>query len=159
MDATYQESLCHPKNHDVVYAAVLVKYLQTNSRTRVGIKARMAGKNWRRTLFANQNAGAVDLIMDPNNPRILYASTWNVRRTPYSLSSGGEGSALWKSNDSGETWKEISKNKGFPKDTLGIIGVTVSPINSERVWAVVENKEKGGVYRSDDGGGNLEQYQ
>jgi len=68
------------------------------------------------------------------------------------LSSGGEGSALWKSTDSGETWKEISKNEGFPKDTLGIIGVTVSPKNSERVWAIVENKEKGGLYRSEDGG-------
>ena len=90
--------------------------------------------------------------MDPNNPRILYASTWNVQRTPYSLSSGGEGSALWKSTDSGETWKEISNNKGFAKDTLGIIGVTVSPANSDRVWAIVENKEKGGIYRSDDGG-------
>ena len=90
--------------------------------------------------------------MDPNNPRILYASTWNIQRTPYSLSSGGDGSALWKSTDSGESWKEISKNKGFPSDTLGIIGVTVSPVNSDRVWAIVENKEKGGVYRSDDGG-------
>jgi photosystem II stability/assembly factor-like uncharacterized protein len=141
----------HPKNHDVVYAAVLGNiYKPTQER---GVyKSTDGGKNWRRTLFANENAGAVDLIIDPNNPRILYASTWNVRRTPYSLSSGGEGSALWKSTDSGETWKEISKNKGFPKDTLGIIGVTVSPANGERVWAIVENKEKGGVYRSDDGG-------
>ena len=82
----------------------------------------------------------------------MYASTWRIQRTPYSLSSGGEGSALWKSVDSGDTWKEISKNKGFPTDTLGIIGVTVSPKNSQRVWAMVENKEKGGLYKSDDGG-------
>jgi photosystem II stability/assembly factor-like uncharacterized protein len=141
----------HPKDHNIVYAAVLGNiYKPTQER---GVyKSTNGGKTWKRSLFANENAGAVDLILDPNNPRILYASTWNVRRTPYSLSSGGEGSALWKSTDSGETWKEISKNKGFPKDTLGIIGVTVSPVNSERVWAIVENKEKGGVYRSDDGG-------
>lgn len=141
----------HPKNHNIVYAAVLGNiYKPTQER---GVyKSTDGGNSWRKTLFANENAGAVDLIMDPNNPRILYASTWNIQRTPYSLSSGGDGSALWKSTDSGESWKEISKNKGFPSDTLGIIGVTVSPVNSDRVWAIIENKEKGGVYRSDDGG-------
>jgi photosystem II stability/assembly factor-like uncharacterized protein len=141
----------HPKDHNIVYAAVLGNiYKPTEDR---GVyKSTDGGKTWRKTLFANKEAGAVDLIMDPNNPRILFASTWNVKRTPYSLSSGGDGSALWKSTDSGETWKEVSKNEGFPKDTLGIIGVTVSPANSDRVWAIVENKEKGGVYRSDDGG-------
>jgi len=141
----------HPKDYNVVYAAVLGNiYKPTNDR---GVyKSSDGGLTWDKILFANENAGAVDLIMDPNNPRILYASTWNVRRTPYSLSSGGEGSALWKSTDSGASWKEISNNKGFPSDTLGIIGVTVSPANSDRVWAIVENKEKGGVYRSEDGG-------
>ncbi|RZS99177.1 VPS10 domain-containing protein [Aquimarina brevivitae] len=141
----------HPDNPDIVYAAVLGNiYKPTENR---GVyKSIDGGKNWKKVLFANENAGAVDFTLDPNNPRIMYASTWNARRTPYSLSSGGEGSALWKSTDSGESWKEISTNKGFPKDTLGIIGVTVSPANSERVWAIVENKDKGGVYRSEDGG-------
>ncbi|AXT57419.1 glycosyl hydrolase [Aquimarina sp. AD1] len=141
----------HPTNPDIVYAGVLGNiYKPTQDR---GVyKSIDGGKTWNKVLFANQNAGAVDLTLDPNNPRILYASTWNARRTPYSLSSGGNGSALWKSTDSGKNWKEISKNKGFAKDTLGIMGVTVSPVNSERVWAIVENKEKGGVYRSDDGG-------
>ena len=141
----------HPGNPDIVYAAVLGNiYKPTLDR---GIyKSIDGGATWRKTLFVNDMAGAVDLIMDPNNPRILYASTWRAQRTPYSLSSGGEGSALWKSTDSGETWNEISKNEGFPKDTLGIIGVTVSPKNSERVWAIVEQKEKGGLYMSEDGG-------
>ena len=141
----------HPTNSDIVYAAVLGNiYKPTQDR---GIyKSTDGGKNWKKTLFVNDQAGAVDLVFDPNNPRILYASTWRAQRTPYSLSSGGDGSALWKSNDSGETWTEISKNEGFPKDTLGIIGVTVSPKNSERLWAIVEHKEKGGLYRSDDGG-------
>ncbi len=141
----------HPTNPDIVYAGVLGNiYKPTQDR---GVyKSIDGGKTWNKVLFANQDAGAVDLTLDPNNPRILYASTWNARRTPYSLSSGGNGSALWKSTDSGKNWKEISKNKGFAKDTLGIMGVTVSPVNSERVWAIVENKEKGGVYRSDDGG-------
>ncbi|NAY91508.1 glycosyl hydrolase [Muricauda sp. JGD-17] len=141
----------HPTNHDIVYAAVMGNiYKPTEER---GIyKSIDGGKSWKKVLFVNNQAGAVDLILDPNNPRILYAATWRVQRTPYSLSSGGDGSALWKSTDSGETWTEISKNEGFPKDTLGIIGVTVSPKNSDRVWAIVENKEKGGLYRSEDGG-------
>ncbi|MGJ8733855.1 MAG: VPS10 domain-containing protein [Cellulophaga sp.] len=141
----------HPKDPNIVYAAVLGNiYKPTEER---GVyKSTDGGKTWRKTLFVNSNAGAVDLTLDPNNPRVLYASTWRAKRTPYSLSSGGDGSALWKSTDSGESWTEISKNEGFPKDTLGIIGVTVSPKNSERVWAIVENKNKGGLYRSDDGG-------
>ncbi|MEH6406769.1 MAG: glycosyl hydrolase [Leeuwenhoekiella sp.] len=141
----------HPTNPDIAYAAVLGDiYKPTQDR---GVyKTTDGGKTWNKMLFANENAGAVDLVLDPNNPRVLYASTWNARRTPYSLSSGGEGSALWKSTDSGANWTEISKKKGFPTDTLGIIGVAVSPVNSERVWAIVENKEKGGLYRSDDGG-------
>ena len=141
----------HPDDSDVIYAAVMGNiYKPTPDR---GVfKSTDGGKSWKKVLFANDMAGAVDLKMDPTNPRILYASTWRVQRTPYSLSSGGEGSALWKSTDSGETWKEISKNEGFPEDTLGIIGVTVSPVNPNRVWAMVENKDKGGLYRSEDGG-------
>ena len=141
----------HPDNPDIVYAAVLGNiYKPTPDR---GVyKSTDGGATWRQTLFVNDQAGAVDLVMDPNNPRILYASTWRAKRTPYSLSSGGEGSALWKSTDSGESWTEISKNEGFPQDTLGIIGVSVAHKNSDRVWAIVENKDKGGLYRSDDGG-------
>ena len=142
-----------PTNYNIVYAGVLGDiYKPTQDR---GVyKSIDGGKNWKKVLFSNDQSGVVDLLIDPTNPRILYASTWRVQRTPYSLSSGGDGSALWKSTDSGETWKEISKNKGFAEDTLGIIGVAVSPINNQRVWAIVENKEKGGLYRSDDGGEN-----
>ena len=141
----------HPTNSNIVYAGVMGN-LYKPTQERGLYKSTDGGKSWRKTLFANENAGVVDLQIDPTNPRILYASTWRINRTPYSLNSGGEGSGLWKSTDSGETWKEISKNKGFPKDTLGIIGVTVSTVNNQRVWAIVENKEKGGLYRSDDGG-------
>ncbi len=99
----------HPKNSDIVFAAVLGD-LYKPSKERGVYKSTNGGKSWRKVLFSNANAGAVDLIIDPTNPRILYASTWNVRRTPYSLSSGGDGSALWKSTDEGETWTNISKN-------------------------------------------------
>ena len=141
----------HPTNHNIVYAGVLGNiYKPTQER---GVyKSIDGGKTWKKTLFSNEHAGVVDLIMDPTNPRVLYASTWRVQRTPYSLSSGGDGSALWKSTDSGETWTEISNNKGFPEGTIGIIGVTVSPLNNQRIWAIIENKDKGGLYRSEDGG-------
>lgn len=141
----------HPENADIVYAAVMGNlYKPTEER---GVyKSTDGGESWKKVLFANDMAGAVDLTFDPNNPRILYASTWRIERTPYSLNSGGEGSALWKSTDSGETWTEISNNEGFATDTLGIIGVAVSPQNSNRVWAMVENKEEGGLYRSEDAG-------
>tara|TARA_B100002051_G_scaffold113286_1_gene107823 strand:+ start:1391 stop:4522 length:3132 start_codon:yes stop_codon:yes gene_type:complete len=140
-----------PNNNDIVYAAVLGNlYKPTNDR---GIyKSSDGGATWRKVLFANNLSGAFEIVMDPNNSRILYASTWRVQRTPSSLSSGGDGSALWKSEDNGESWKEISTNSGFPKGIIGVIGVTVSPVDSERVWAIVENEKKGGVYRSDNGG-------
>lgn len=141
----------HPKNPDIVYAAVMGDLYKPN-KDRGVYKSINGGKSWKKVLFSDPQAGAVELVMDPSNPRHLYASTWRVQRTPYSLSSGGKGSALWKSTDSGMSWKEISKNKGFAEGTLGIIGITVSPLNSNRVWSIVENKDKGGVYRSDDGG-------
>ncbi len=142
----------HPRNPDLVYAAVLGDLFKSSDERGV-YRSKDGGKTWERILFANADAGAVDLILDPANPRVLYASTWRIRRTPYSLESGGEGSALWKSTDGGDTWKEISKNKGFPKGTLGIIGVAPSPVQQDRVWAIVEAND-GGVYRSDDGGEN-----
>nr|WP_297786550.1 glycosyl hydrolase [uncultured Allomuricauda sp.] len=141
----------HPKDHNIVYAAVMGNLYKPTTERGV-YKSTDGGETWKKVLYANDMAGAVDLTFDPNNPRILYASTWRIERTPYSLNSGGEGSALWKSTDSGETWTEISKNEGFATDTLGIIGVAVSPQNSNRVWAMVENKDKGGLYRSEDAG-------
>ncbi|HEY5609961.1 MAG TPA: glycosyl hydrolase, partial [Thermoanaerobaculia bacterium] len=120
----------HPTNPDLVYAAVLGHLFGPNEMRGV-YRSRDGGKSWERVLFVNRNAGAIELILDPSNPRALYASTWRVRRTPYSLESGGEGSALWKSTDGGDTWKEISRNKGMPKAPLGIIGVTVSPTNPQ----------------------------
>ena len=140
-----------PYNADVVYAAVLGNIYKPTSERGV-YKSIDGGKSWERVLFSNQHAGAVELVIDPSNPRVLYASTWRLNRTPYSLNSGGVGSALWKSTDEGENWTEISLNEGFAKGTLGIIGVTVSPVNPQRVWAIVENKEQGGVYRSENGG-------
>ena len=142
----------HPKNPDIAYAAVMGDLFKSSEERGV-YKTTDGGKTWNRILFANADAGATDLILDPNNPKVIYASTWRIRRTPYSLESGGEGSALWKSTDGGENWTKLSDKKGMPKTPHGIIGVTVSPVNSDRVWAIVEAPE-GGVFRSEDGGEN-----
>ena len=140
-----------PNNHNIVYAAVLGNIYKPTSDRGV-YKSKDGGKTWKKVLFSNNHSGAVELVMDPSNSRTLYAATWRVNRTPYSLNSGGEGSALWKSVDQGENWTKISINEGFAEGTLGIIGVTVSPVNTQKVWAIVENQEKGGIYRSEDGG-------
>jgi photosystem II stability/assembly factor-like uncharacterized protein len=140
----------HPKNPDLVYAAVMGDLYKSSSERGV-YRSKDGGKNWEKILFANADAGAVDLTFDPNNPRILYATTWRIRRTPYSLESGGDGSSLWKSTDGGDTWTNISGNEGLPGGVWGISAVAVSPVNSNRVWTLIENKD-GGVYRSDDAG-------
>ncbi|MCO6478580.1 MAG: glycosyl hydrolase [Phaeodactylibacter sp.] len=140
----------HPRNPELAYAAVMGDLYQSSEERGV-YRTVDGGATWERVLFANADAGAVDLLLDPNNPRIIFASTWRVRRTPYSLESGGDGSTLWRSTDGGDTWEDLSKKEGFPQGLKGIIGVAVSPANSNRVWAILEAKD-GGVFRSDDGG-------
>lgn len=141
----------HPKNPDIVWAAVAGHLFGTSDERGV-YKTTDGGITWKKVLFANNQAGAIDLVMEPENPQTLYATTWRVIRTPYSLESGGEGSALWKSTDGGETWTNLMNKKGLPgKETIGIIGVTVSASNPEKIYAIIECKSKG-LYRSDDGG-------
>ena len=140
----------HPKNPDWVYVAVMGNAYKSNPERGV-YRSKDGGATWQQVLKVNPDAGAADLAFDPFNPRILYATTWRFRRTPYSFSSGGEGSAIWKSTDGGDTWKNISENEGLPKGTLGIIGVAPSPAKPDRIWAMVEAKD-GGLFRSDDGG-------
>jgi len=145
----------HPKNPDLVYVAALGKpYAPSPER---GIyRSKDGGKTWDRVLFRDAKAGAVDLTMDPNNPDVLFAGMWEVSRTPHSLSSGGAGSGLYRSTDGGTTWADISKSPGLPAGIWGKIGVVVSPADSKRVYAIIEN-ENGGVYASDDGGGTWKQ--
>lgn len=140
----------HPTNPDIVIAAVMGDIFKP-TEIRGVYKSIDGGKTWNRKLFVNPTSGAVDLVLDPKNPDIMFATTWELKRTPYSLESGGPGSKIFKSMDGGENWTEISANKGLPEGTLGIIGVTISPVNPNRIWAMVENL-KGGLFRSDDGG-------
>ena len=140
----------HPKNPNIVFIAIMGDLFK-NSINRGVYKSIDGGNTWIKTLFSNERSGAVDISFESDNPRVMYASTWNIRRTPYSLESGGKGSAIWKSIDEGETWKNISKNPGLPSGTWGISGVSVSPVNSSIVYALIEN-ENGGLYKSMDSG-------
>jgi photosystem II stability/assembly factor-like uncharacterized protein len=140
----------HPRNPDLAYVAALGHVYGPNEERGV-FRTSDGGKTWERILFRNAKTGAIDLALDPSNPRIIYAALWEAGRTPHSLTSGGPGSGLFKSTDGGATWTEISRHKGLPQGVLGKIGVTVSPAAPDRVWAIVEAAD-GGVFRSDDGG-------
>ncbi len=142
----------HPDDPDWVYVAAMGNLWKPNAERGV-FRSKDGGKTWEKILYESDKAGAVDLILDPNNPRIIYASTWQIVRNGYRMDSGGPGSKLWRSFDGGDSWEDISKKPGLPDDVWGISGVTISPVNSNRIWFIVENK-KGGVYRSDDGGEN-----
>ncbi|MBI5085000.1 MAG: glycosyl hydrolase [Acidobacteria bacterium] len=140
----------HPRDPNTAWAAVLGHIFGPHDDRGV-YKTTDGGKTWRKLLFKSNRAGAIDLVLDPSNPDILYAALWDVKRTPYSLESGGPASGLFKSTDGGETWTDISASQGLPKGPLGRIGIAVSPVNPERVWAQIEAAD-GGLYRSDDAG-------
>ncbi len=144
----------HPANPDLVYVAALGHAYGPNGQRGV-FRSKDGGSSWEHILFRSENAGAVDLSLDPNNPRILYASIWQTQRTPWSLISGGPESGIFKSVDGGDTWTEITDNPGLPKGLKGRIGVAVSPAKPGRVWATIE-AEDCGLYRSDDGGDTWE---
>lgn len=140
----------HPKDADWVYVCAMGHLFGPNEERGV-FRSRDGGESWDKIQFVNEDAGCVDLAMDPNNPRVLYSAFWRVLRTPWSLESGGEGSSLWKSVDGGDTWVELSANEGLPEGTRGIMGVSVSAADSQNLYAMVE-AEEGGLFRSRDGG-------
>src|SRR4030095_13538438 len=139
----------HPNNPDIVYVAAQGTVHGSNVDRGI-FKSTDGGQTWRKVLFVNDSTGASSLSMDMKNPRILYAATWQHRRYPWKVESGGNGCSIWKSNDGGETWEKI--NGGLPAQ-MGKIGVSVSRANPNRVFAIVEaEKSKAGLYRSDNGG-------
>lgn len=138
----------HPENPDIVYAAALGHVWGPNADRGI-FRSKDGGATWKKVLFVSENTGASDLVMDPTNPRILYAGFWQVRRSPWSLESGGPEGGIWRSADGGDTWTKLGG--GLPEGIVGKIGVTVSRARPERLWAIVE-AAKGGVFRSDDSG-------
>ena len=141
----------HPNNSDVVYVAGQGTVHGPNTDRGV-FKSTDGGATWKKILYINDSTGISSLSMDMNNPRVLYAASWEHRRFPWTVSSGGPGSAIWKSTDEGATWKKLTD--GLPA-SMGKIGISVSRANSNRVFAIVETeKSKSGLYRSDNAGKN-----
>lgn len=146
----------NPKNPNEIYVAVLGP-LWSDSDERGLYKTTDGGKTWNKILFVNKTTGCSDLTLDPKDPNIVYAAFWEVRRTPWSFSSGGENSALYKSTDGGKTFAKI--HNGFPKGKLGRLAIAVAPSSPNILYTVIESeqdKDKG-LYRSDDGGASWKQ--
>ena len=154
-----------PRDKNVVYVAALGAAWQSNAERGL-YKTTDGGKTWTLSKFISDRAGFVDVALDPRNPDVLYASSWERYRTPYSLNSGGAGSGLWKSMDAGRTWGEI-KGNGYPEGLKGRIGLAVAPSNPDVVYALTEalslsptkggytmgkRPDANGLYRSADGG-------
>jgi photosystem II stability/assembly factor-like uncharacterized protein len=144
----------NPKNPDIVYVAAMGHAFGPNAERGV-YRTVDGGRTWRKVLFVSDKAGAIDLVMDASNPRVLYAATYEFIRKPWDAVSGGPGSGVYKSIDGGDTWRRLSE--GLPEGVLGRIGLALSPANPSRLWALVESKEKWGVYRSDDAGKSFRQ--
>jgi len=146
----------NPKNSNEIYVGVLGA-LWSDSDERGVYKSTDAGVTWEKILYENQKTGCADLIMDPENPEVLYASMWEFRRTGWSFESGGEHSALYKSTDAGKTWNKI--HNGFPKGNLGRLGIAVAASNPNILYTVIEAEEaaRKGLYRSDDAGNSWKQ--
>ena len=140
----------HPTNCDIVYAAVFGQVYNDHPERGV-FKSTDGGKTCKKTLYRDEKTPAVDLSIDPKNPNVMFAALWEANRSPWGMSSGGPGSGLFKSTDGGDTWTEITKNPGLPAGLWGKVGVSVSPADGNRVYALIEN-EKGGLYVSDDAG-------
>lgn len=140
----------HPTNPDIVYVAALGHPYGDNEERGV-FRTTDGGNTWKRVLYVSPRTGAADLIIDRTNPKIIYATTWQVYRKTWKMWGGGPECKLWKSENGGDTWVDMTANPGMPAAPIGKIGITVSPADNKRLWAIVEANE-GGVFRSDDGG-------
>ncbi|NYD68092.1 glycosyl hydrolase [Agromyces atrinae] len=142
----------HPKDADIAFVAATGDVFGPSAERGV-YRTLDGGQSWELVLHVSDKAGAADLSIDPSNPRIIFASIWQMVRHPWNIISGGEDSGLWRSIDGGDTWERVSDHPGFATGLLGRIGVAVSPAKAGRVWALVEAiGDEGGVYRSEDFG-------
>lgn len=141
----------HPDNSNTVFVGVQGALWGANEERGV-FKTTDGGVTWEKIFYIDENTGCSELIMDPSNPNVMYASFWEHRRTAWSFSSGGENSALYKTIDGGKTWNKV--HKGFPEGKFGRIAIAIAPSNSNILYSVIEAEDatKSGMYRSEDAG-------
>src|SRR5207342_557225 len=140
----------NPMNADLVYVGALGHVWAPNPERGV-FRSKDGGKTWDKILFHDNKTGAIELILDPGNPQVIYVALWEAYRNSWEMSSGGPGSGLYKSTDGGDHWTDISRNPGLPKAMLGKMGFSVSGASSNRLYAQIE-AEDGGFFSSDDAG-------
>ncbi len=140
----------HPTNPDIAFVAAFGHHAAPNEERGI-FRTKDGGKTWQKVLYRDPKTGGIELVFDPNNPDVLYASLWEAFRNTYMMSSGGPGGGLFKSTDGGDHWTELSRNPGLPRGVLGKIGMDVSRADSNRVYAQIE-AEDGGTFMSDDAG-------
>ncbi|MBH31350.1 MAG: glycosyl hydrolase [Candidatus Marinimicrobia bacterium] len=144
----------HPTDPNIVYVAALGHPYGDNEERGI-FRSTDGGNTWKKILYKSPKAGGVDISIDRTNPKVIYASLWQVYRKAWKMWGGGPFSGIYKSTDGGDTWIELTKNPGMPEGPIGKIGMAVSPADANRVWAVME-APKGGVFRSDDAGATWE---
>ncbi len=145
------EIIVHPRDPDRVLVAAFGHAFGPNEERGV-FRTTDGGDTWDRVLYVDDGTGAADITIDPANPDVVYATLWEAHRNFWELSSGGPGSGIWRSDDGGSTWIEITGNRGLPRGLIGKVGVSASPVRAGRVWALVESDVDPGLYRSDDHG-------
>jgi photosystem II stability/assembly factor-like uncharacterized protein len=142
--------LIHPTNSEIVFVCAAGR-LTAPQQERGVFRTTDGGQHWDRVLFVDENTGCSGLSMDAKNPRVIFAGTWQVEMHPWAEISGGAGSGVFVSRDGGTTWTRI-EGAGLPRSPLGKIDVAVAPSDSNRVYALIQTKDQGSVWRSDDGG-------
>ncbi|MEM1068916.1 MAG: glycosyl hydrolase, partial [Planctomycetota bacterium] len=141
----------HPSNPNLVYVAALGNPFGPSNERGV-YRSKDGGETWEQILFKHEQAGVIDLVMCGHDPNTLYASTFEAIRRTWGLQAGGPNSGIFKSTDGGDTWEEITRNPGLPSDDLGRIGLAHSIDHPNRISALIDSKQKNGLYRSEDGG-------
>ena len=149
---TIHRIVIDPNDPDIIYAGAMGDPFSENEHRGL-YKSDDGGLNWKKILYTNERSGIADLVMDPRNPKRLFAALYEHRRTPYYFTSGGKGSGLYVSDDAGESWKKLGVQQGLPSGDLGRIGIAIAPSHPDRMYAKIE-AEKNAIYRSDDGGAN-----
>jgi photosystem II stability/assembly factor-like uncharacterized protein len=143
----------HPTNPDIVYVAAYGHAFGPNEERGV-FRTQDGGLSWEKVLYKSENAGVIDLVLNPANPDEMFASVWEFERKAWGPKTGGAESGLWKSTDGGDTWTDISKFNGLPEGRMGRIGITMSAADANRVYTLIDSETKPGLYRSDDLGEN-----
>ncbi|MGA9851800.1 MAG: glycosyl hydrolase [Gammaproteobacteria bacterium] len=143
-----------PNNPDIVYVAAMGHVFASNTERGV-YKSTDGGKTWKKILYVNDQTGAIDLVMNPRNPQIIYAAMWQAYRTHWGFSSGGPGSGIYVSTDGGSSWTNITHNTGLPTGIFGRIGLAIAPSDPNVMYTIIQAKyegKDGGVFRSDNAG-------